>query len=190
MTDREKLIELLQHSPTDAMGNHGVGAMADHLMDNGLVFKEMYDDIEERLAQQRVRAQTAEFFICKLCENCDYEDYEGITAMTMNCCSMFPKCGKFKLRSRWIPVSERLPERGQEVIIYTGNIQKPTVLAYQFWNPKYDTWAHVTHWMPLPTPPCRTRSRERVCVRAAARSTWKVNSSGRQRNELYRKNGP
>lgn len=53
----------------------------------------------------------------------------------------------------WIPVSERLPERGQEVIIYTGNIQKPTVLAYQFWNPKYDTWAHVTHWMPLPTPP-------------------------------------
>lgn len=54
---------------------------------------------------------------------------------------------------RWIPVSERLPERGQEVIIYTGNIQKPTVLAYQFWNPKYDTWAHVTHWMPLPTPP-------------------------------------
>lgn len=54
---------------------------------------------------------------------------------------------------KWIPVSERLPEHGQEVIIYTGNIQKPTVLAYQFWNPKYDTWAHVTHWMPLPEPP-------------------------------------
>ena len=54
---------------------------------------------------------------------------------------------------KWVPVSERLPEQGQEVIIYTGNILKPTVLAYQFWNPKYDTWAHVTHWMPLPEPP-------------------------------------
>jgi hypothetical protein len=53
----------------------------------------------------------------------------------------------------WIPVSERLPEQGQEVIIYTGNILKPTVMAYQFWNPKYDTWTHVTHWMPLPEPP-------------------------------------
>lgn len=54
---------------------------------------------------------------------------------------------------KWIPVTERLPEQGQEVILYTGNILKPTVLAYQFWNPKYDTWTHVTHWMPLPEPP-------------------------------------
>ena len=36
---------------------------------------------------------------------------------------------------------------------HCGNILKPTVLAYQFWNPKYDTWTHVTHWMPLPEPP-------------------------------------
>ena len=60
---------------------------------------------------------------------------------------------EMEAKNKWIPVSERLPERGQKVIIYTGNIQKPTVLAYQFWNPKYDTWAHVTHWMPLPSPP-------------------------------------
>lgn len=54
---------------------------------------------------------------------------------------------------KWIPVSERFPEQGQEVIIYTGNILKPTVMAYQFWNPKYDTWTHVTHWMPMPDGP-------------------------------------
>lgn len=53
----------------------------------------------------------------------------------------------------WIPVSERLPEHGQEVIVYTGNILKPIVMAYTFWNPKYDTWAHVTHWMPMPEGP-------------------------------------
>jgi hypothetical protein len=55
--------------------------------------------------------------------------------------------------NKWIPVSERLPEYGQEVIVYTGNILKPIVMTYTFWNPEYDTWAHVTHWMPLPEPP-------------------------------------
>ena len=53
----------------------------------------------------------------------------------------------------WVPVTERLPEHGQEVIVYTGNILKPIVMAYTFWNPKYDTWAHVTHWMPMPEGP-------------------------------------
>lgn len=33
---REKLIELLQCSPTDIMGNRGVGALADHLISNGV----------------------------------------------------------------------------------------------------------------------------------------------------------
>jgi hypothetical protein len=35
---REKLIELLQSSPTDIMGNHGVGALADHLVASGVTF--------------------------------------------------------------------------------------------------------------------------------------------------------
>ena len=34
---REKLIKLLQCSPTDIMGNHGVGALADHLIANDVV---------------------------------------------------------------------------------------------------------------------------------------------------------
>lgn len=54
---------------------------------------------------------------------------------------------------RWIPVSERLPEYGQEVIIYTGNTLKPIVIAYTFWKADYDTWLHVTHWMPMPEGP-------------------------------------
>lgn len=54
---------------------------------------------------------------------------------------------------KWIPVSERLPEYGQEVIAYTGNLLKTIVMTYMFWNPEYDTWVHVTHWMPLPEPP-------------------------------------
>lgn len=37
---REKLIELLQCSPTDFMGNHGVGALADHLIAHGVTVQE------------------------------------------------------------------------------------------------------------------------------------------------------
>ena len=54
---------------------------------------------------------------------------------------------------KWIPVTERLPEQGQEVIVYTGNILSPVVMAYKFWCKDYTTWLHVTHWMPLPEPP-------------------------------------
>ena len=54
---------------------------------------------------------------------------------------------------KWIPVTERLPEQGQEVIVYDGGVLKPKVFCYLFWNPNYDIWARVTHWMPLPEPP-------------------------------------
>jgi hypothetical protein len=54
---------------------------------------------------------------------------------------------------KWIPVTERLPAQGQEVIVYAGNILSPVVMAYKFWDKDFDTWLHVTHWMPLPEPP-------------------------------------
>lgn len=54
---------------------------------------------------------------------------------------------------RWIPVSERLPEQGQEVIVYDGGVLKPKVFCYLFWNKDYNSWARITHWMPLPEPP-------------------------------------
>lgn len=38
---REKLIELLQCSPTDIVGNHGVGALADHLIAHGVTVQEL-----------------------------------------------------------------------------------------------------------------------------------------------------
>ena len=53
----------------------------------------------------------------------------------------------------WISVKDRLPEQGQEIIVYCGGVLKPTVFAYQFWNKHYDSWARITHWMPLPPAP-------------------------------------
>lgn len=180
MTYKERLIELLQQSPTDAMGNHGVGAMAGHLMDNGLVFKELYEDMEERIAHQRVRAQTAEHFICSLCSECDCKEDNGIATMTLKCCSMFPECGKFKLRSGWIPFSERLPNEhdsffarfygterwmpemfrktSDEVIVCIryedGTSSVKTAKTHDGkWDISSMGMAEVTHWMPLPEAP-------------------------------------
>ena len=54
---------------------------------------------------------------------------------------------------RWIPVAERLPEQGQNVIVFSGGNLQPEVFAYHFWSEEYNSWKGVTHWMPLPNPP-------------------------------------
>ena len=64
---------------------------------------------------------------------------------------------------KWISVKDRLPEQGQEVIVYSGGVLKPTVFAYQFWNKNYDSWARITHWMPLPEPPSGERNTDGTC---------------------------
>ena len=77
----------------------------------------------------------------RICEIADYLIANGVTLDNQ------------VSSSKWIPVTERLPEYGQQVIVYTGNILSPMVLPYIFWDKDYDAFAHVTHWMPLPEPP-------------------------------------
>ena len=55
--------------------------------------------------------------------------------------------------SKWIPVTERLPERGQEVIVFSGGYLKPNVFAYHFWSSEFNSWQGITHWMPMPEMP-------------------------------------
>ena len=40
MDVREKLVELLQSAPADIIGNHGIGALAYHLIANGVTVQE------------------------------------------------------------------------------------------------------------------------------------------------------
>lgn len=51
---RKNLIELLQSSPTDIMGNHGVGALADHLIASGVTIQK-WIPVTERLPDESDR---------------------------------------------------------------------------------------------------------------------------------------
>ena len=67
-------------------------------------------------------------------------------------CSLVEK-GKTMAEMKWIPVTERLPEQGQEVVVYDGGVIKPKVFCYLFWDKNFTSWTRITHWMPLPEPP-------------------------------------
>ena len=75
-----------------------------------------------------------------------------------------------ELLPRWIPVSERLPADGQEVLAWNngGQCEKPwqgCVLCEHTKNGEWrefqerDLYPGITHWMPLPEPPEVTECR-------------------------------
>jgi len=71
--------------------------------------------------------------------------------------------GKQALReeahSEWIPVSERLPEEGNTVLLYDGQTWTDEITTYALAcikQEEYDNhqnYCNVTHWMPLPEKP-------------------------------------
>lgn len=66
-------------------------------------------------------------------------------------------------KQEWIPVTERLPEKGQEVLAYRGDFRGEMMNTYTYlgsgnWEDDYGyrgSAEHegLTHWMPLPEPP-------------------------------------
>lgn len=61
------------------------------------------------------------------------------------------------LLPKWIPVSERLPENFQTVLVYIGRCPDSwwAYIATQYIEGRFHCNQHdlVTHWMPLPEPP-------------------------------------
>lgn len=50
---------------------------------------------------------------------------------------------------RWIPVTERLPDIGKVVLIYS----KEDDVEVDYYGGDMFGYCNVTHWMPLPEPP-------------------------------------
>ncbi|MBE0574193.1 DUF551 domain-containing protein [Candidatus Dojkabacteria bacterium] len=71
--------------------------------------------------------------------------------------NMTKRIAELEQERRWIPVSERLPDCSDRVLVRMSNYY--TVIASYFINPEY--WKNdagskvlnVTHWQPLPQPP-------------------------------------
>lgn len=61
------------------------------------------------------------------------------------------KCNKHK----WIPVTERLPEKHIRVLLYAKLSPKRDYIGVDYINAdeNWYTTPNVTHWMPLPEPP-------------------------------------
>lgn len=65
--------------------------------------------------------------------------------------------------SQWIKCSERMPEEGENVIVYDNLKQVHECFYLRYgdhvsweiysYNPSYYDEVNVTHWMPLPEPP-------------------------------------
>ena len=70
------------------------------------------------------------------------------------------KIEELETASKWIPVSERLPEQHSSVIVYRKTkrfsmLHYSNALGFHFYDSEWGdvTVDDVTHWMPLPEPP-------------------------------------
>ena len=63
-----------------------------------------------------------------------------------------------EFQSRWIPVSERMPEDGSDILLYCDNGEESRIVACSYDNGVcvFNTeivFKNITHWMPLPKAP-------------------------------------
>ena len=80
------------------------------------------------------------------------ENYDGMDEVNEAC-----RMGMEALeRMRWVPCSERMPERPGDYQVCTKNEYYGTKnVAKRYFNGDCwsGRWTNITHWMPLPEPP-------------------------------------
>lgn len=55
--------------------------------------------------------------------------------------------------SEWISVKDRLPKEGDRVVVFRSSRFVNQKIHLIYWQVSDPSDFHVTHWMPLPTPP-------------------------------------
>mgnify|MGYP001470709265 CR=1 FL=1 len=66
---------------------------------------------------------------------------------------------RLQAERRWIPVSERLPDAGENNYLTLSPLGEVFIMCFnEFWYSPFDengdeSTINVTHWMPLPPPP-------------------------------------
>ena len=84
-------------------------------------------------------------------------DADAITMQGIKIINQFPTAVD-AMPGRWIPVTERMPEPFQPVIVCHENGKGEHVVEIgfkreDFWRVWGSRLKNVTHWMPLPEPP-------------------------------------
>lgn len=74
-----------------------------------------------------------------------------IHAATEQACRNGYEAGYEAGAPKWIPMAERLPENGQQVLRYHGMAWNPkiTLVFYYKNDEQLYGWCDVTHWMPI-----------------------------------------
>lgn len=70
--------------------------------------------------------------------------------------SMATELLELREQVRWIPVSERLPDHGDSVLVYFGNVTSAFLRDDGWWRSAAilsRIYSTVTHWQPLPPAP-------------------------------------
>jgi len=56
--------------------------------------------------------------------------------------------------TEWIKLSDRLPEKGKEILVFSRGIYMATTWNGEtFYERNENRVGDITHWMPLPKPP-------------------------------------
>lgn len=79
MNEREKLIGLLMSAPTDIEGNRGVGAIADYLLEHGVIVPPVKRG-EWHKWENTMNSKTLGVF-CSICHSCS----DNMTDFCPNC---------------------------------------------------------------------------------------------------------
>lgn len=63
------------------------------------------------------------------------------------------RAAKIAWEHRWIPVTERLPEKYTRVLVYSKRIRLGRNIDFMNEDGDWHTIPEVSYWMPLPEPP-------------------------------------